>query len=118
MIQENSVEVGKYCPTPPAQRQHDEPRKSNSELRQLPSTFRSPPVLLRRPQVLAKLGIARATLYQWLDPKSPQYVPDMPQPIKLSERSRCCYWLEEEVDLFIQRRVAQVRQPQTKGAQQ
>jgi prophage regulatory protein len=79
--------------------------------------LQNPLMLLRRPQVLSKLGIARATLYQWLDPKSPQYVPDMPRPIKLSERSRCCYWLEEEVDLFIQRRVTQVRQSQGKGAQ-
>lgn len=76
-----------------------------------------PFVLLRRPQVLAKLGICRSALHQWLDPDSPYHVPDMPQPIKLSERSRNSYWIEEEVDLFIQRRVAQVRQVATQEAQ-
>jgi predicted DNA-binding transcriptional regulator AlpA len=76
-----------------------------------------PFVLLRRPQVLAKLGICRSALHQWLDPDSPYHVPDMPQPIKLSERSRSSYWIEEEVDLFIQQRVAQARQVAAQGAQ-
>jgi prophage regulatory protein len=120
VIQENSLDkkVGKHWPTPPTQRQHDEPRKSDSELRQLPSTFRGPPVLLRRPQVLAKLGIARATLYQWLDPDSPQHLPDMPRPFKLSERSRCCYWIEAEVDQFIAQRVELARQALARGEEQ
>lgn len=83
----------------------------------LTSSHQRPVVLLRRPQVLTKLGIARATLYQWLDPGSPQHLSDMPRPIKLSERSRCCYWVEAEVDLFIEQRVAQARQFHGEGAQ-
>lgn len=75
-----------------------------------------PVVLLRRPQVLAKLGICRSALHQWLDPDSPYYLPDMPQPIRLSERSRYSYWIEEEIDNFIQHRVAQARQAAAQGA--
>lgn len=81
------------------------------------SGFPRPVVLLRRPQILAKLGICRSALHQWLDPDSPYYVPDMPQPIKLSERSRNSYWIEEEIDLFIQQRIAQARQVAAQGAQ-
>lgn len=80
------------------------------------SVQQRPVVLLRRPQVLVKLGICRSALHQWLDPESPYYLPDMPRPIKLSERSRNSYWIEEEIDLFIQQRVAQARQPAAQGA--
>jgi prophage regulatory protein len=33
------------------------------------------------------LGIGRSTRYSWQDPKSPQYDPSWPLPIKLSARS-------------------------------
>lgn len=75
-----------------------------------------PIVLLRRPQVLEKLGICRSALHQWLDPESPYFVPDMPRPIKLFARSRSSYWIEEEINLFIQRRVAHARQGAQEGA--
>jgi predicted DNA-binding transcriptional regulator AlpA len=76
-----------------------------------------PVVLLRRPQVLARLGICRSALHQWLDPDSPYHVPEMPQPIKLSQRSRNSYWIEEEIDQFIQQRVSQARRVAAQGAQ-
>lgn len=82
------------------------------------SEHQLPIVLLRRPQVLEKLGICRSALHQWLDPESPYFVPDMPRPIKLFARSRSSYWIEEEINLFIQRRVARARQAVPQGAQQ
>lgn len=82
----------------------------------LSAEFQRPVVLLRRPDVLRKLRICRTALHQWLDPESPYYLPDMPRPIKLSERSRSSYWIEEEIDRFISRRVADARVSALKGA--
>lgn len=114
MIQErhHERETAKHRLCAPPQRQSDEYLHSPHLLRESQASFR-PLVLLRRPQVLAKLGIARATLYQWLDPNSPQYLPDMPRPIKLSAKSRCCYWVEAEVDQFIVQRVEHARRSLT-----
>lgn len=82
----------------------------------LSAEFERPVVLLRRSDVLRKLRICRTALHQWLDPHSPYYLPDMPRPIKLSERSRSSYWIEEEIDRFISRRVADARASVSKGA--
>ena len=40
-------------------------------------------------------GKSRGTLYNWINEKSPYYIPDFPRPIRIGKRS--ILWLEEEV---------------------
>ncbi len=94
---------------------HSAPSGPCNELT-LSAEFQRPVVLLRRHDVLTKLRICRSALHQWLDPESPYYLPDMPRPIKLSNRSRSSYWIEEEIDRFISRRVADARSSVAKEA--
>lgn len=55
--------------------------------------------ILRLALVLKKLGIARSTLYDWLNPKSPRYDDTFPKQFKIG--ARAVGWLEEEVDQWI-----------------
>ncbi len=45
------------------------------------------PLTYRGREVDALLGISKSSRYNWQDPKSPQYDPTWPLPIKLSARS-------------------------------
>ncbi len=49
------------------------------------NTFK--PLTYRGSEVDSLLGISKSTRYTWQDPKSPQYDPTWPVPIKLSARS-------------------------------
>ncbi|QSY07361.1 AlpA family phage regulatory protein [Burkholderia pseudomallei] len=60
--------------------------------------------ILRRKQVLARLSIANATLYDWQDERSPRYDPTFPKRIRLSAHS--VGWLEHEIDAWIESRIA------------
>lgn len=45
------------------------------------------PLTYRGSEVDLLLGISKSTRYTWQDPKSPQYDPTWPVPVKLSARS-------------------------------
>ncbi|MBW7606983.1 helix-turn-helix transcriptional regulator [Enterobacter hormaechei] len=60
--------------------------------------------ILRMRAVAAKLGIARSTIYDWLNAKSPRHDPAFPKPYPLGRQS--VGWLESELDEWVLRRKA------------
>ena len=54
--------------------------------------------ILRRPEVQQRLGIARSTLYAYLDRRSPHFKPDFPRPIRLGATTG---FIEHEVDRYV-----------------
>lgn len=59
-----------------------------------------PAYILRMPRLIKRLGVARATVYDWMNPRSPRYDPTFPVPIKLS-RGGAVGWIESEVDSWL-----------------
>jgi prophage regulatory protein len=59
--------------------------------------------ILRCTAVTQKLGIAKSTLYDWLNPKSPRYDVSFPKPFKIGLAS--VGWLEAEIDAWINVRI-------------
>ncbi|QJT18118.1 AlpA family phage regulatory protein [Aeromonas sp. 1805] len=55
--------------------------------------------VLRMPAVEDKLGVARSTVYDWLNPNSPRYDPTLPRPRHLGKQS--VGWIESELDEWI-----------------
>ncbi|HCB0456063.1 TPA: AlpA family phage regulatory protein [Klebsiella quasipneumoniae subsp. quasipneumoniae] len=49
-----------------------------------------------------KTGIARSTIYDWINPKSPRYDGTFPKQLRLGNQS--VGWLESEVDQWILQR--------------
>ncbi|EHP6081073.1 helix-turn-helix transcriptional regulator [Providencia huaxiensis] len=69
------------------------------------TTYTQTVKILRMRAVAAKLGIARSTIYDWLNAKSPRHDPAFPKPYSLGKQS--VGWLESELDEWIlQRRAA------------
>jgi prophage regulatory protein len=69
------------------------------------TTYTQTVKILRMRAVAAKLGIARSTIYDWLNAKSPRHDPAFPKPYPLGKQS--VGWLESELDEWIiQRRPA------------
>lgn len=60
--------------------------------------------ILRVRAVAAKLGIARSTIYDWLNPKSPRYDATFPKQRRLGLQS--VGWLEAELDQWLLQREA------------
>lgn len=58
--------------------------------------------ILRLPAVIHKTGLARATIYGWLNPKSQRYDPTFPKKRKLGKQS--VGWLESEIDEWLLQR--------------
>ena len=58
--------------------------------------------ILRIPAVMSKIGIARSTIYDWLNPKSPRYDPTFPKPRALGRQS--VGWIEAELNEWIMMR--------------
>ncbi|HFQ7188778.1 MULTISPECIES: AlpA family phage regulatory protein [Enterobacterales] len=58
--------------------------------------------ILRMRAVTAKLGIARSTIYDWLDPKSPRYDATFPKQRRLGQQS--VGWVEAELDQWLMER--------------
>lgn len=58
--------------------------------------------VLRIPDVVNKIGIAKSTIYDWLNAKSPRHDPDFPKPYPLGRQS--VGWLESELDEWILQR--------------
>ncbi|EFC5438447.1 TPA: AlpA family phage regulatory protein [Escherichia coli] len=48
------------------------------------------------------MGIARSTIYDWINPKSPRYDGTFPKQLRLGNQS--VGWLESEVDQWILQR--------------
>ncbi|WP_333012665.1 AlpA family transcriptional regulator [Kluyvera sichuanensis] len=55
--------------------------------------------ILRMRDVVLKTGIARATIYDWLNPKSPRYDATFPKQRRLGMQS--VGWLESEIDEWV-----------------
>lgn len=55
--------------------------------------------ILRIPAVTAKTGIARSTIYDWLNPKSDRYDATFPKQRRLGQQS--VGWLEAELDQWL-----------------
>lgn len=55
--------------------------------------------ILRLPAVLTKIGIARSTIYDWINPKSPRYDATFPKQLRLGQQS--VGWLESEIDEWL-----------------
>lgn len=55
--------------------------------------------ILRMRAVVAKLGIARSTIYDWLNPKSDRYDATFPKQRRLGQQS--VGWLEAELDQWL-----------------
>ncbi len=54
--------------------------------------------MLRRAEVQARLGIARSTLYAYLNKRSPSYLPAFPKPIRLGSTVG---FIEHEIESFV-----------------
>lgn len=69
------------------------------------TTYTQTVKILRMRAVAAKLGIARSTIYDWLNANSPRHDPAFPKPYPLGKQS--VGWLESELDEWVlQRRAA------------
>ncbi|EFC9832181.1 AlpA family phage regulatory protein [Escherichia coli] len=69
------------------------------------TTYTQTVKILRMRAVADKLGIARSTIYDWLNAKSPRHDPAFPKPYPLGKQS--VGWLESELDEWVlQRRAA------------
>lgn len=55
--------------------------------------------ILRLPDVIQRIGIARSTLYDWVNPKSPRYDPTFPKQRRLGLQS--VGWVESEINDWI-----------------
>ena len=55
--------------------------------------------ILRHRDVQAKIGVARSTIYDWINPKSPRFDVAFPKPVKIGLNS--VGWLESEIDNWI-----------------
>lgn len=55
--------------------------------------------MLRIRAVVNKLGIARSTIYDWINPKSPRYDATFPKQRRLGQQS--VGWLESELDAWL-----------------
>lgn len=55
--------------------------------------------VLRADDTARALGVSRATIWNWANPKSRHFRPDFPKPIKLS--ANITGWLASEIDDYI-----------------
>ena len=55
--------------------------------------------IVRLPAVLQQIGIARSTLYDWINPKSPRYDPSFPKQRKLGQQA--VGWVESELNEWL-----------------
>ena len=55
--------------------------------------------VLRIKDLIAKIGIARSTIYDWMNPKSPRYDETFPKSFKIGQSS--IGWFEHDVDSLL-----------------
>lgn len=63
------------------------------------STTPSNTMILRCKEVVARLKLSRATVYDKLNPKSPRYDHRFPKPIRLG--TKAVGWFEHELDAWL-----------------
>lgn len=59
---------------------------------------KSPLRILRRAEVQERLGIARSTLYSYLNERSPNHVPAFPKPVRIGSTIG---FVEHEIEAFV-----------------
>ncbi|WP_429091174.1 helix-turn-helix transcriptional regulator [Aeromonas rivipollensis] len=65
----------------------------------------NPIKVLRIKDLIGKVGMARSTIYDRLNPKSPRYDSSFPKPIKLGLSA--IGWLEHEIDAWVENLINQ-----------
>ena len=60
--------------------------------------------VLRADDTARALGVSRATIWNWANPKSRHYRPDFPRPFKIS--AHATGWLASEIDDYISKLAA------------
>lgn len=55
--------------------------------------------LIGMKEVMERLDVSRPTIYNYLDPTSPSYNPNFPQPRKLNSENK---WVESEINAFVE----------------
>lgn len=78
-----------------------------------PETTSTSRRVLRIKQLSQLIGLARSTIYDYLDPTSPRHDPTFPKPIKLG--ASAVGWLETEINEWIGSKMA-VRSSVSGGA--
>lgn len=63
--------------------------------------------ILRRKQVEARIQLGRSTIYDRMNPKSPQFDPEFPKPISIGVRA--VGWIEAEIDAWLAAQVEKSR---------
>lgn len=63
------------------------------------NTNNKPVRILRLKDILFKVNVARSTLYDWMNERSPCHDPTFPKRVKIGIKS--VGWLEDEVDSWI-----------------
>ncbi|MDQ1885325.1 AlpA family phage regulatory protein [Aeromonas salmonicida] len=63
------------------------------------NTYNKPVRILRLKDILFKVNVARSTLYDWMNERSPRHDPTFPKRVKIGIKS--VGWLENEVDSWI-----------------
>ncbi|EFR6446641.1 AlpA family phage regulatory protein [Escherichia coli] len=58
--------------------------------------------MIRLRAVVTKTGVARSTIYDWLNPTSPRYDDSFPKQRRLGQQS--VGWLESEIDEWLLKR--------------
>ena len=85
-----------------AQAQAQAQAKSFSQPVRVAPRERQPPStqILRMPEVCARVGVARSTIYDWLNPSSARHASSFPVPVKLSSGG-AIGWYESELDAWL-----------------
>ncbi|MGE6164432.1 Prophage CP4-57 regulatory protein (AlpA) [compost metagenome] len=65
----------------------------------------NPIKVLRIKDLISKVGMARSTIYDRVNPKSPRYDSTFPKPIKLGLSA--VGWLEHEIDAWVENLINQ-----------
>ncbi len=58
--------------------------------------------MLRIKELAKLIGISRATIYDWINPKSPRYDPTFPKQVKLGKKS--VRWFLHEIEAWLKNR--------------
>ncbi|MBW3781475.1 AlpA family phage regulatory protein [Aeromonas veronii] len=61
--------------------------------------------VLRIKDLMRKIGMARSTIYDRINPKSPRYDSSFPKPIKLGLSA--VGWLEHEINAWVEKLIIQ-----------
>ena len=61
--------------------------------------------VLRIKDLMSKIGMARTTIYDRINPKSPRYDSSFPKPIKLGLSA--VGWLEHEINAWVENLITQ-----------